>query len=91
MRAFIEIIIPLLLPALCYWVYLRIQEKRGLPAHDVPLSWLAVLGALLVAAFLAGSWLTGGESPDEHYIPPSVVGGVVVPGHFEPAGTAATP
>lgn len=83
MRAFLEVIIPLLLPATLYWIYLRVQERRGVVAHDVPLSWLAVLGVLLVLIVLVGSWLAGSEPPNSRYVPPQVVNGVVVPGHFE--------
>ena len=83
MRAFLEVIIPLALPALVYWLYLRIQERRGVVVRDVPLSWLAVLGVGLLAIGLGAGWLAGSEPPTGKYIPPKVVDGVVVPGHFE--------
>ena len=83
MRAFMEIIVPLLLPALLYWLYLRVQERRGVAVRDVPLSWLAVLGVLLLVLFLGVGWLAGGEPPTGKYIPPHAVNGVVVPGHFK--------
>lgn len=83
MRAVFEVLVPLLLPALVYWLYLRIQEKRGIGVREVPLSWLAVLGVLLLVISLGAGWLAGKEPPSGKYIPPSVVNGVVVPGHFE--------
>lgn len=83
MRAVLEIAIPLLLPALLYWLYLRIQEKRGQPVRDVPVSWLAASGVCLVIFVLVASWLAGSESPSGKYIPPAVVDGKVVPGHFD--------
>lgn len=83
MRAFIEVIVPLLLPALLYWLYLRFQERRGISPREVPLSWLAVAGVLLLVIVLGAGWLAGNEPPSGKYIPPHVVDGVVVPGHFE--------
>lgn len=83
MRAVLEIVIPLLLPALVYWFYLRIQERRGREVRDVPVSWLAVAGVFLVALVLIASWLTGSEPPSGKYIPPAVIDGKLVPGHFE--------
>ncbi len=88
MRAFLEIAIPLLLPALFYWLYLKVQERRGHPVRDVPISWLAVAGAVLVAAVLIVGWVTGSAPPTGKYIPPTVVDGKVVPGHFEDAEKA---
>lgn len=83
MRAFIEVIVPLLLPALLYWLYLKMQERRGVTVREVPLSWLAVAGVLLLIIVLGAGWLAGKEPPSGKYIPPHVVDGVVVPGHFE--------
>lgn len=86
MRAFLEIAIPLLFPALLYWMYLRWQEKRGRPVREVPISWLAVIGVFFVVIVLSAGWFSGKEGPDGKYIPPSVVDGKVVPGHFEETG-----
>jgi len=86
MRAFFEIAIPLLLPALLYWLYLRVQEKRGRPVREVPLSWLAVIGVFFVIIVLSAGWFSGSEGPGGKYIPPEVVDGKVVPGHFEEEG-----
>lgn len=83
MRAFLEIAIPLLLPVLLYWLYLRIQEKRGRPVREVPLSWLAVIGVFFVVVVLIVGWFADSEPPQGKYVPPSVVDGKVVPGHFE--------
>nr|WP_298686695.1 DUF6111 family protein [uncultured Dongia sp.] len=83
MRAILEVIIPLALPALLYWLYLRIQERRGVTVREVPLSWLAVIGVVLLIISLGAGWLAGSEPPTGKYVPPKVVDGVVVPGHFE--------
>ncbi|WP_374655894.1 DUF6111 family protein [Dongia sp.] len=83
MRAVLEIAIPLLLPALVYWLYLNIQEKRGQPVREVPLSWLTAIGVFLVVIVLVVSWFADSEKPGGKYIPPSVIDGKVVPGHFE--------
>lgn len=83
MRAFIEVIVPLLLPALLYWLYLKAQERRGVTVREVPLSWLAVAGLLLLIIVLSAGWLAGKEPPTGKYIPPHVEDGQVVPGHFE--------
>jgi hypothetical protein len=83
MRQFLEIVVPLLLPAFLFWLYASYRQKRGNPVKDVPWSWLAVLGALLCLVVLAGSWLAGNEPPGKKYVPPALVNGVVVPGHVE--------
>jgi heme A synthase len=83
MRIFLQIAIPLLLPALLYWLYLSIQEKRGQPVREVPISWLAAAGVVLVAIGLVVGWFADSEKPGGKYVPPSVVDGKVVPGHFE--------
>lgn len=83
MRAFLEIAIPLLLPALFYWLYLSIQQKRGKQVQEVPMTWLAVIGVCFVLIVLGVSWLDDGQPIGGKYIPPSVVDGKIVPGHFE--------
>ena len=47
---------------------------------------LAVIGVCLVIIVLVAGWFSGREGPEGKYIPPSVVDGKVVPGHFEETG-----
>jgi hypothetical protein len=85
MRAFLTIFIPLLLPSAIYWVYLSIRRQQGLPYRDIPWIWLVVAGLVLAAVSLSVLWFDQGADPTGRYVPPQVIDGVVVPGHFEPA------
>lgn len=76
---------PVLLPLLCYIVWLRVQKGRALkagqtPPHfrDGPLYWL-VLASLLIAAacFAAMGFSLQGEKGG--YVPPHMEGGTLVP------------
>ncbi|MBL8709122.1 MAG: hypothetical protein JNL25_08020 [Rhodospirillaceae bacterium] len=89
MRAFLTVIIPLLLPSAVYWMYLRIRQRQGLPFREIPYSWLIVAGTVLAIFSLGITWLYHGEEPNLRYVPPQVIDGVVVPGHFLPEEGAA--
>ena len=85
MRAFLTVFIPLLLPSLGYWIYLSIRQKQGLPFREISWTALIVAGVALAAIALSILWYADSAPTDGHYVPPTVVDGVVVPGHFEPA------
>lgn len=92
MRAFFTIIIPLLLPSAVYWLYLSFRQSQGRPYREIPWSWLGVAGIVLTSAALVVTWYADAEPPTGRYIPPQVIDGVVVPGHFVPvAGGEAAP
>lgn len=77
------------LPFAAWMVWLRLfGPKDDKPVDQSRVVWLVVAGLVLVLAnfFLLGQ-LTG-AAPDSTYVPPSVVDGKVVPGHFEPATPA---
>lgn len=88
MRAFLTIFIPLLLPSLVYWLYLSIRRQQGLPYREIPWIWLVAAGAVLAVVAVTLLWFEQGADPTGRYVPPQVVDGVVVPGHFEPAPEA---
>lgn len=92
MRQFLIIVVPLILPSLLYYFYLVARQgHRETSAADLPWSWLAVSGGLLLAVTLAAFSVMDRHGPGAKYIRPTVVDGVVVPGHFEddPAGGTA--
>jgi hypothetical protein len=90
MRRFLEILIPLLLPTLIYFLYLAIARRQrrasgtasALALKDMPWSWLAGAGVALLAVTLAASALFGGAAPGSHYQPPSLENGQINQGGF---------
>lgn len=89
MRAFLTVFIPLFLPSLGYWIYLSIRQKQGLPFREISWTWLIVSGVVLAATALGIISYADSAPTDGRYVPPAVVDGVVVPGHFEPAEPAS--
>ncbi|TDQ84013.1 hypothetical protein A8950_0559 [Dongia mobilis] len=83
MRAFLTIFIPLLLPSAIYWLYLNIRQRQGLPFREVPWTWLGGAGIFLAMAALIVTWYADAEPTSGRYVPPQVIDGKVVPGHFE--------
>ena len=90
MRRFLEILIPLLLPTLIYFLYLAIARRRArvtgaaptLVFKDMPWSWLAGAGVALLAVTLAALALFGGAAPGSRYQPPSLENGQINQGGF---------
>lgn len=85
MRQVLQIVIPLLLPTVLYFIYLRVARRRAganAPTPDVPWFWLAIAGAALVIISLVGFSFTGGAPPGSHYEPAKVIDGKIVPGEF---------
>jgi hypothetical protein len=90
MRQFLIFVVPLILPTLLYYFYLVARQgHRETMAADLPWSWLAGAGALLLAVTLGATSVMDRHAPGAKYIPPTVVDGVVVPGHFEDAPVPA--
>ena len=89
MRQLVEIVVPLVLPALLYFGYVLYARARGLPeTPETPWLWLAAAGVLLLGATFAGLALFGGAPPGEVYQPPKLINGVVQPGQYNPNANA---
>ena len=88
-RAFLAIIVPLLLPTALYLAW-RLALGRGM---NLPASWMWLLAAGVVLASLSLVFVTidFGEPRGGVYVPPHVSGGKVVPGHVEPGSAAPAP
>lgn len=89
MRAVIEIVVPLLLPTALYLLYVAAARRRAAAApgqpgwwREVPWTWLAISGTLLVVLSLFAASLFGGAKPGTPYEPARLENGVVEPGHF---------
>ena len=80
-RILLTYIVPLLLPAVLYFLWLRLAPANE--PRTVPWSWLVAAGVLLVAIVLAGLALLGG-TPDGVYEPAHMENGKLIPGHFNP-------
>lgn len=83
MRAFLQIAIPLVLPTLLYFLYVKMVRRSGGNAPpDVPWIWLAVAGGALVLVSIAAFSMMGGAPPGSVYEPPKLIDGKIQPGHF---------
>jgi hypothetical protein len=85
MRQVLQIVIPLLLPTVAYFLYLAVA-RRGAAAGNspppVPWVWLGVAGAVLLVVSLSAFALMGGAPPGSHYEPAKLIDGKIEPGHF---------
>ena len=91
MRQFLIIVVPLILPTMLYYFYMVARMgHRETMAQDLPWSWLAAAGGLLLVVTLGASAVMDRHAPGSKYISPTVVDGVVVPGHFEDAPNGTT-
>ena len=90
MRAFLTVIVPLMLPTALYLLWalaMRRVETAGTAdlLRGLPWVWLVPAGVLLVAVVLVVVQVGFGGSGVGEYVPPQVKDGRLVPGHFEPA------
>ncbi len=90
-RVLLQIVLPLVLPFLIYWGYLQLARSRaraaGRPETDlqvaeVPWTWLATAGVVLVLITMIGVGLLGGADPEAVYEPPRYEDGKIVPGRM---------
>jgi hypothetical protein len=84
-RAFLTIIVPLVLPTALYALWL-VSLGRTEPATEwraLPWVWLAGAGAVLMVIVFVTVVQLGG-SREGSYIPPHVQNGVIVPGQVVP-------
>lgn len=90
-RILFAYIVPFLLPTAVYaaWLWYRARyvethegKAPGLEKGPWPLTLF--MGAVLVLISLGATALLGGGSAKEHYVPPYVEDGKMIPGHLEP-------
>lgn len=84
-------IIPFLLPTAVYaaWLwyrarYLETHEGNAPGLEKGAWPFTLFLGAVLVLIILAATALLGGGPANEHYVPPHLEDGKMIPGHLEP-------
>lgn len=81
-RILLTYIVPLLLPAVIYFLWLKYTAGRASP-REMPWPWLVGAGLFLALVVFIGLVLLGGE-PGGDYVPPHLENGEIVPGHFRP-------
>ena len=87
MRQIRQIVVPLLLPTAAYFLYLTAMRRRqgaaaNAPPPDVPWTWLAIAGVVLLAVSLTAFALIGGAPPGSHYEPAQLIDGKIQPGRL---------
>ncbi len=89
-RILLTYIVPLLLPATLYIVYVLIarrvqasQDEFAVMLRRVPWLWLIAGGVALMGISLAVFSFTSGGESHRRYVPPHVEDGRIVPGHLE--------
>ncbi len=82
-RIIVQIVVPLLLPAVVYVLWARFVGLQSLEQlRRGPWLWLSGAGVLLVIVS-AGLWVAlDYQAPDGEYVPPRFEDGKLVPGHF---------
>lgn len=91
-RTILTILLPFLTPFVFYaaWIWFLSRKKDRREAGKVPESWqewpwlwLVISGSALglIVLFLLAS---EGELQEGRWVPPTVVDGELIPGHFEP-------
>lgn len=92
-KTVLSIAIPFLAPFLCYavWIWFAARKQETLdegrtPARwqEWPWAWLVSIGGGFAIVSLIGLFALGDLNTDGQYVPPTVVDGEVVPGHYEP-------
>ena len=86
LRVVLTVVVPLLLPTALWlgWIAAtRPADTRGGAWAVAPWPWLLAGGVMLAAATLYVVNVGFGHEEGGQYVPPSVVDGKLVPGHFE--------
>ncbi len=94
-RAFLTVVLPLVLPTALYVLWV-VSMRRAAAAgvgellRGLPWLWLGIAGFALLAGVLVLVLSFGfGRSDDSaHYVPPHTVNGQIVPGHVAPGPAA---
>ncbi len=82
LKALIQILLALSIPALLYMAWIVIRDGRPAPGWFREAPWhLILLSGFVLVALLLGYWaFTGTSDPEGAYSPPRVVDGKIVPG-----------
>jgi len=86
LRVVLTVIVPLVLPTALWlgWIAAtKRAEVRGGAWAVAPWPWLLAGGVALTAATLYVVNVGFGAGEDGRYVPPTVIDGKLVPGHFE--------
>lgn len=83
MRIVLQYLLPLVLPAAVYAIWMLVAKRQKISLQDGPWFWLVVAGFALMAGGLAALALTGGSEPGMTYYPSYIEDGKVVPGEFK--------
>lgn len=85
-RILLSVVVPIVLPTVLYFLYAWFVARRARVAGaapdkvDVPWSWLALAGVVLLALSLLIEFTYGGYKPGSRYEPAHMEGGKLVPG-----------
>lgn len=88
MRVFLAIVVPLALPTALYLIYMTLARRRsgiaGTAAQpmEMPWSWLAISGGLLVIVTLVALYLFE-DVGRGRYHPAEMIDGEIRPGYFD--------
>jgi hypothetical protein len=83
MRALLTILLPLLAPAIVYFLFMSASGRnRSGALQSVPWIWLAVAGGALMLVTLGAVALFGGVDPGVPYQAPHMENGEIAPGRF---------
>ena len=84
-RVFLEIILPALVPALVYYLWLRLKGRRE-TLRGLAITLAAALGIATASLLTLAQF--GGAPPGTVYVPAHLdASGTLVPGRFEPKAT----
>ncbi len=90
MRQVLSIMVPLVLPAALYVLYLYFAGRRAraggeTPAlwQQVPWTWLGLAGVFLAIVTFTAYALFGGADPGSRYDPARLIDGEIKPGGFD--------
>ena len=83
MRVLLTVLLPLLAPALLYFLYMSSRGRAGSAIQEVPWTWLAIAGGALMLITLGAVALLGGADPGTAYQPPHMENGEIAPGQFD--------
>lgn len=79
-RILLQIILPLLLPTVAYFLWVLLGRPGGPNVlEETPWFWLIIVGVLLMGGGLVATALTGGVDPGRQIIQPRLEDGRVVP------------
>lgn len=93
-RTLISIVVPFITPMLCYavWIWFQARKQERLSHGEAlaawqqwPWIWLVSIGSGLAIVTLLVLFSMSDPLTDDRWVPPAVINGEVIPGHYEPA------